>query len=221
MRFLFVCLVAAALSMPGLAMGEHLPGGMGLPPEQAEAIQSIGRAVLQAKKSLKPDTEVQALRQSAEALKAVVDEAVAVALPTSSAQPAISGQVAATGAKTHGAHSQHIVESTEFRQRLERFHARQADAESQMPMDAKGQAALQKQPAYPVLLRLRHLRDELEQALAAPSEDRQTGLARLKRQLDANADTSRQPPPGGQPLGLTTLTRHHRNEQAKPAAPNP
>lgn len=215
MQYLLSCfaLLAVSLSLP--ARGTPPPGAARLPPEQAEAIQALGQAVLQAKKSQTPDPEIAQLKQSAAALKAAIEGAVSITLPPRPAQSTVSTQPTAKNRKAQNAGAQDAQASAAFRKRLDRFHVQQAELENTMLTSAKTKAKLQKQASYPILLRLRQMNDELDQALTAPAEERYHRLARLKRRLET-------PIKGNQPLsdqykGLTTITRHYRNEQATSA----
>lgn len=217
-----ICLIAFVLLFTSPAWSAQ-PDGKSLSPQKAEAIQSIGRAVLQAKKSLTPDPEAQELRQSAEALKAAIDEDVSISAPPNPAQAVISGTAVprTTQAQNTGGHT--VTDSSEFRQRLDHFRVQQADVESRMLARAKTKAKLEKRPAYPILLQLRQMRDELDQALTAPQEERHQRLAHLKRRLDTKVKAEQQHAPGDQPQGLKTLVRHYRNEQVElaPTSPRP
>ena len=209
--------VALVLSLPLSAWSGPLPGASGLTPQQTEAIQSMGRAVLQAKKSLEPDPDVLELKKSAAALKSAVDEAFLIIPPPGPAQAAIRSQTAAAKKNAQRALSRDITASPKFRKQLNQLEVQLAKVENLMLSRAKTRAKLEWRPAYPILLRLRQMRDELDEALVAGPEERYRKLAHLKQKLDANdgGDLPRNP---HDPIrGLRTLVRHYRNEQAKQA----
>ena len=221
MRYALYCLVILALSTPLLANSVPISGASRLPPDQIEVIQSLGQAVLQAKKSLTPDPNVEDLKQSADALKAAVNGAVSISLPSNSAQLIVNRQTAANKANTQNTGSQDIKESAGFRSRLDQFHIKHAEIESNLLSRAKTKDKLQKQEAYPILLQLRQMSDELDQALIAPPKERQQRLAHLKHRLDTKTETVQHQALNDQHHGLTTIVRHYSNEQATSATPPP
>jgi len=186
MRYLLFCFVALALSAPLSAESDDASDNRvtGLSPGQTEVIQSLGQAVLHAKKSLPPNTDSEELKQSAKSLKAVIDEAASISLPANPAQLIVNSRTAARKAKAKNSGAPDTADSPELRKRLNRFREQQAAAESNLLARAKTKARLEKQPAYPISLRLRQMRDELDQALTAPSEERQQRITELKHRFE-------------------------------------
>ncbi len=222
MRYLLSCLVAFALSAPLSARGDAASdnGVTRLSPEQTEALQALGQAVLQAKKSLVPDPDSEELKQSAKSLKAVIDEAASISLPANSAQLIVNSQAAAHKASTKNGGVPDTVDSPALRKRLNQFQVRHAEIESNMLSRAKTKARLEQQPAYPISLRLRQMSDELDQALLAPPEERHQRLTQLKQRFEKYETAGQRSGLENQHRGLTTLVRHYPNEQATSTAPS-
>lgn len=80
----------------------------------------------------------------------------------------------------------------------------------------KTKAKLAKRPTYPILLQLRRWRDELNQVVTAPQDERHQRLASLRRKLETTMPPESSQSPRSPPSGLRTLVRHYRNEQAEP-----
>jgi hypothetical protein len=223
MQYLLFCFAFLALSISLSARGAPLPDTVQLPPEHVEAIQALGQAVLQAKKSQTPDPEIQELKQSAEALKAAIDGVDSITLPSSPAQSTINTQPSAKSLKAQNTGPQDVTATAAFRKQLDHYHAQHAELESNMLARAKTKAKLEKQASYPILLRLRQMNDELDQALTAPVEERHQRLAQLKQRLEPPTKGNQHLSGSDQNKGLTTITRHYRNEQAAsaPTVPHP
>jgi hypothetical protein len=222
MRYLLSCLVAFALSAPLSAKSAAASdnGVTRLSPEQTEALQALGQAVLQAKKSLVPDPDSEELKQSAKSLKAVIDEAASISLPANSAQLIVNSQTATHKASTKNSGVPDTADSPALSKRLDQFQVRHAEIESNMLSRAKTKSRLEQQPAYPISLRLRQMSDELDQALKAPPEERQQRLTQLKQRFDKHETASQRSGFENQHRGLTTLVRHYSNEQATSTTPS-